>query len=160
MFTETLKRVGDSVPEVELRRELLIAVGEVADAHRLSRVNVAIQPMEHQDAAIETYGKLLKTLAESASGIALSASNYNEFGPGPHYVEVGSGHWFNFKNKRLVQRTWNQNRFGLYRPDFENAQEADSRDWYIYGAQVVGNTISAFQKVHQLPRNLQSPAGK
>ena len=160
MLTEALKRIGDFVPEVELRKELLIAVSEVTDAHRLSREVVAMQPIVHQDAAIEAHGNLLKTLAESATGIALSASNYNEYGPGPHYVEVGSGYWFNFKDQRLVQRTWRKNRLGLYQPDFENAPDATARDWYTYGVQVVDNTMSAFQRIHQLPKVLRGSAGE
>ncbi len=153
-----LREALDSIPEVELQRELLMAVSKITDAHRLSREVVAMQPMTLQDTAIDTHGNLLKKLAESATGIALSASNYNKYGPGPHYVEVGSGYWFNFAGRKLVQRTWRQNRLGLYRPDFENAPEATARDWYTYGTQVVDNTVLAFQKTHQLPKNLKDSA--
>lgn len=159
MLTEVLRRIGDSLPgrveELNLHQRIFIAGNELIDAHNFSREDVAKQPIVHQDAAIETHGNILKTLAESATGIALSASNYNEYGPGPHYVEVGSGYWFNFKDQRLVQRTWKKNRLGLYRPDFENAPDATASDWYTYGVQVVDNTISAFQRIHQLPKVLK-----
>jgi hypothetical protein len=114
--------------------------------------------MSLQDLAIESHGYHLMDLALDTTALLNQAANYNPYGSGPHYVEVGSGYWFNFKDQRLVQRTWKQNRLGLYRPDFENAQEATARDWYTYGMQVVDNTVLAFQKIHQLPKTIRISA--
>ncbi len=159
---EALRRIGDSLPgraeELALHRRIFKAGIELTDAHTLSREDVAKQPMSHQDVAIESHGYHLMDLALDTTALLNQAANYNEFGPGPHYIEVGSGYWFNFRDQRLVQRTWRQNRIGLYRPDFENAPDASARDWYTYAAQVVDGTVSAFQKVHQLPKSLREPA--
>lgn len=158
MLTEALRRIGDSLPgkaeELDLHRKIFAAGNELIDAHNLSREDVARQPMSHQDVAIESHGAHISALALDATALINEAANYNPYGPGPHYVEIGSGYWFNFKDQRLVQRTWKKNRVGLYRPDFEHAPDATARDWYKHGMQVVDNTVLAFQKVHQLPKNI------
>ena len=134
--------------------EAIIAYQKLRGVHDTSRVEVKSQPIDQQDGTIDAYGALIKSGALNSADSITRAANYNRYGPGPHYVEIGSGYWYIIGEQRLVQRTWRRNRLGLYRPDFANAPDATARDWYIHGLQVADGLISSFTGAHQLPRSL------
>lgn len=159
MSRETLNNLSRLIPGTAERTragsKLVEAYEDLIIVHYLSRDDVVSQPMAQQDITIEAYGAYIKDLALDVTDKVTRFTDYNQYGPGPHYFKVGSGYWYVIPEQRLVQQTWRKNLLGLYRPDFKNAPDATARDWYIHGMQVADRLISSFTKAHQqLPRSL------
>ena len=160
MLTEVINHLNGLFPvDIEGNNSLYnmeVFYGELLEAHHNSRSQVLSRPMQYQDGTIDANGELLRALALKTAEATTRAANYNPYGSGPHYLEIGNGFWFHIGESRLVERRWKVNKLRIARPDFHNAPDATARDWYTYGIQVADRLITGFVGVHQLPSTFKS----
>lgn len=160
MLRETLNSLSRLIPGSAERNRNLSKVQEtysdLRGAYHDSREFVLRQPIAEQDVTIDNNGAHLKDLALKTADAVTKAVDYNPYGAGLHYFEVGSGYWYHIGERRLVQRKWGVNKLEMTRPDFGNALDASARDWYIYGLQVADRLIAKFVKAHELPASFRT----